>query len=824
MFSQRYPADLLPPSRPARVASRRRRLPAGLVLTANLLLATLGRGADLRVAAFACDVTPPPGHPLCGGWIKPLEAVDDPLLAKGVVLADGPRRYVLCAVDWCLLQTGAYDLFRERLAAGAGVTPSQVSVHTVHQHNAPIADAAAERLLRATAYPPAHLDLEFLDRVTRRLEVEVREACGRLEPFTHVGFGRARVERFASNRRVRLADGAIHARYSATTDPVMQAAPEGLIDPWLRTITLFQGERPLVRLHYYATHPMSYYGDGRATADTVGLARRQLEEHEGVPQIYFTGCGGNITAGKYNDGSPAARRELTGRIFAAMTRAVAATRRAPVTQLDWRTTRVRFYPRAEPEWSETRARATLADTNAPAAARLRAALDLAWLRRLQTHPQVEISRLRLGPVVSLHLPGETFIEYQLYAQSLRPDLFVAVAAYGESGPGYICCDAALSEGGYEPTMSRVGPPSEFALKAGIARLLAPVDRAQAWFQPDKQHLLLRRDRRGVEHPIRTRRAWEQRRGEILAAMTRVMGAPPPARYRGAPAVEVLEEVREAALTRRRITYRSPDGDRVPAWLLVPADLTAPAPAVFCLHQTTPEGKDEPAGLSGHPNLHYAAELAARGWVALAPDYPNFGDYRVDAYALGYASATMKGVVNHRAAVAVLAGLPEVDAARIGVIGHSLGGHNALFLAAFEPRVRAVVTSCGFNSFFKYRGGDLTGWSHAGYLPRIASEYGRDPRQMPFDFTEVLAAVAPRPVFINAPRGDENFELSGVHDCVAAARPVYALLGAADGVVLETPDGGHAFPPAVRQRAYAWLERVLGRTANDRPPAPGRVRY
>jgi dienelactone hydrolase len=161
---------------------------------------------------------------------------------------------------------------------------------------------------------------------------------------------------------------------------------------------------------------------------------------------------------------------------------------------------------------------------------------------------------------------------------------------------------------------------------------------------------------------------------------------------------------------------------------------------------------------------------------------------------------------------VLAGLPEVDPERIGVIGHSLGGHNALFLAAFEPRVRAVVTSCGFNSFFKYMGGDLTGWSHAGYMPRIASVYDRDPGQMPFDFTEVLAAVAPRPVFINAPRRDDNFELSGVHDCVAAARPVYALLGAADALVLETPEAGHDFPPAVRERAYAWLEQVLAAPA------------
>ncbi len=776
-------------------------------------LALAAEPAALRVAAFECDVTPPPGHPLCGGWIRPLEAVDDPLLAKGVVLAEGDRRYVLCAVDWCLLQTAAHDLFRERLAAGAGVPVGHVAVHTVHQHNAPIADAAAERLLRAAPQPPPHLDLEFLDAVTRRLEAAVREATRRMVPFTHVGWGRARVERFASNRRVRLADGAIHVRYSATRDPRLQAAPEGLVDPWLRTVTLLDGDQPRVRLHFYATHPMSFYGDGRATSDTVGLARRALEAEEGVPQIYFTGCGGNITAGKYNDGSPRARRELTDRVFEAMRRAVADTRTAPVRRLEWRTARVRVHPRTEPEWSPTRARAVVSDPQAPAPARLRAALDLAWSQRLAADPFLELARLHLGPVTTLHLPGEAFVEYQLYAQSLRPDRFVAVAAYGEAGPGYICCDAALSEGGYEPTMSRVGPPSEFELKAGIARLLAPVDRRAAWFQPDKQHLLLWRDRRGVEYTVRSVRDWSRRRRDILGALTRVLGEPPRPRQPGPPEVRVPEVIPEAAFVRLRLTFRTPDGDAVPAWLLVPAGRPGRLPAMLCLHQTTPAGKDEPAGRAGLADLHYAAELATRGFVTLAPDYPNFGEYRVDAYALGYASATMKGVVNHRAALEVLCRRPEVDPARVGVIGHSLGGHNALFLAVFEPRGRAVVSSCGFNSFFKYRGGDLTGWSHAGYMPRIATEFGRDPKQMPFDFPELLGALAPRPVFINAPRGEDNFELSGVLDCVEAARPVYALHGAASRLVIETPAAGHTFPPEVRSRAYAWLEEVLG------PPAP-----
>ncbi len=192
-----------------------------------------------------------------------------------------------------------------------------------------------------------------------------------------------------------------------------------------------------------------------------------------------------------------------------------------------------------------------------------------------------------------------------------------------------------------------------------------------------------------------------------------------------------------------------------------------------------------------------------------PDYPNFGDYKFDPYSHGYASATMKAIVNHRRAIDLLQAMPEVDPERIAVIGHSLGGHNSLFLAAFDPRIKAVVTSCGFTSFFKYMGGDLTGWSHKGYMPRIAQVYGRNPARMPFDFTELLAYLAPRPVFINAPLGDDNFDVSGVSDCVNAALPIYRRLYKAEqNLQVVHPEGGHDFPPQVRQAAYRFLDQAL----------------
>jgi len=231
--------------------------------------------------------------------------------------------------------------------------------------------------------------------------------------------------------------------------------------------------------------------------------------------------------------------------------------------------------------------------------------------------------------------------------------------------------------------------------------------------------------------------------------------------------------------------------------------------MLCLHQTTRIGKAEPAGIGGKPNLHYARELAERGYVTLAPDYPNFGDYQFDPYAHGYASATMKGIVNHRAAVDLLASLPQVNPKAIGVIGHSLGGHNSLFVAAFDQRLRAVVTSCGFNAFPKYYGGNLKGWSHKGYMPRIADVYHTSPAEIPFDFPEILAALAPRAVFINAPLRDANFEVSGVYDCIRAARPIYEKIFHQPGrLVAAHPDAEHDFPLEIRRQAYEFLDREL----------------
>ena len=328
------------------------------------------------------------------------------------------------------------------------------------------------------------------------------------------------------------------------------------------------------------------------------------------------------------------------------------------------------------------------------------------------------------------------------------------------------------------------------------------------FYADKMNLMTYIEANGNERPVRTVADWQKRQAHILANMQLVMG-PLPATSKKVPLeMQIVEKVELTNITRKRITFAVEKGDRVSAYLLVPKDLKGKSPAILCLHQTIGIGKGEPAGVGGNRNLHYALELAERGYITLAPDYPNFGDYRFNPYEHGYASATMKGIWNHMRALDLLQSLPGVDAKRIGCIGHSLGGHNTLFLAAFDCRVRVAVTSCGFNSFFKYKGGNLAGWSHKDYMPCIADVYGRDPAKMPFDFTEIVGVLAPRPLFINAPLRDDNFEVSGVKDCVKAGTPVYDLLGAKGNLVTVYPNVGHDFPLAVRQAAYAFLDNVL----------------
>lgn len=328
--------------------------------------------------------------------------------------------------------------------------------------------------------------------------------------------------------------------------------------------------------------------------------------------------------------------------------------------------------------------------------------------------------------------------------------------------------------------------------------------------PNHQDLSFVLDSDGAKRSVKSHADWAKRREHILRHFQRVTG-PLPSPLRRVPLdVKVLEEVKVGTLTRRKLSFQSDPTDRVTAYLfLLAVDASAAKlPAVLCLQQTTNAGKDEPAGVRGDPNLKYALELAERGYITLAPDYPSFGEHAYDFDPKhGYVSGTMKAIWDNIRAVDLLETLPDVDADRIGVIGHSLGGHNAIFTAVFDQRLKAVVSSCGFSSMQK---DDVPSWIGPRYMPRIASEFKNDPKLLPFDFHELIAAIAPRAFFASAATKDDDFDVSGVKDVLEAARPIYELHGKANDLVGHYPEAGHSFPDESRKRAYEFLDRVLDR--------------
>lgn len=316
------------------------------------------------------------------------------------------------------------------------------------------------------------------------------------------------------------------------------------------------------------------------------------------------------------------------------------------------------------------------------------------------------------------------------------------------------------------------------------------------------------DRVGARRPLRTPADWEERRRQIVWHFEQAAGEFPGPARKVPLQLQILEEREEEGVMRRKVRYQTEHNAQVTAWLLRPAgEVAGPRPAALCLQQTTEVGKDEPAGVRGDPGLHYALELTRRGWVTLSPDYPSFGEHTWDfASHPEYASGTMKAIWDNVCAVDVLQGLPEVDAERIAVIGHSLGGHNAIFTALFEPRLKGVVSSCGFCTFTR---DDIPSWTGPRYMPRIAERYGNDVARVPFDFPELIAAIAPRPFLAIAATQDTDFDVEGVRQTMASARAIYELLGKAEGLRADYPVAPHSFPRASREAAYEFLERALG---------------
>jgi hypothetical protein len=308
-------------------------------------------------------------------------------------------------------------------------------------------------------------------------------------------------------------------------------------------------------------------------------------------------------------------------------------------------------------------------------------------------------------------------------------------------------------------------------------------------------------------PVKTTTDWEKRRAAILEAMQQVMGPLPGTEKRCPLNATVSEETDCGTFIRRRVQYSSEPGSRLTAYLLVPKSALQgkKLPAVLALHQTHPLGQKVVVGLGNSPDDEYGVELAKRGFVILAPPYPLLADYNPNLKALGYQSGTMKAIWDNMRGMDYLQTLPFVQTNGFGSIGHSLGGHNSIYTAVFDERIRAVVSSCGFDSFRDYKNGDIRGWTSVRYMPRLLNYPASE---IPFDFHELIGSIAPRYCFVNAPLKDTNFQWWSVDAVAATARPIYELFGANARLQIWHPDCGHRFPPDMREKAYGVLETAL----------------
>jgi hypothetical protein len=456
--------------------SRRRWLKSSLGAGAALWLPedvpAAEQASNLRMAPFRFDVTPPENHPLCGGWITPVKTVADPLEAIGFVLLGAGDPIVICAVDWTGILNRAHVEWRAALAKAAGTTPERVAVQCVHQHDAPFSCLDSEQLLATQNAGLTCVSAAFFQTCLEHGQNAVREAVAKARPLTHVASGDARVDRIAGNRRLDLGpDGRVRRmRGSACKVPELIAMPEGLIDPMLKTVVFYSGEEKIVACHYYATHPMSHYGKGDVSSDFPGIARKQRQKEDAAcTHIYFTGCAGNIAAGKYNDGTPEARVALTERLHRAMVESGKSLQPKTIKRVAWHTHDI--VPEVSPAFNEASEMAMLTNAKNVPANRIRPAMRVSWIRRISARVPIVLSALHVDDVTMMHLPAESFVEYQLRAQQMASSRFLATAAYGDGGPWYIPVKEEYPKGGYEVSVANAADSVDALLTAGMRDLI-----------------------------------------------------------------------------------------------------------------------------------------------------------------------------------------------------------------------------------------------------------------------------------------------------------------------------------------------------------------
>ncbi len=399
----------------------------------------------LRLATFKVDCTPPEGYPNGFGTSDEPTGFRDSLYLRGFILDHGGDRCLVASLDYCGLMNSAYDDLIGVLAASVDILPDRAVVACIHQHDAPLLDFEIEAYLGRETFPRA-----WWQELVGRCAETAADALDGLEDVGSVGHAETRLHGYASNRRIIGPDGKVRGmRYSRCADEGLRAEPVGVIDPMLRTVAFRDpsGE-PIASMSFYATHPQVANGRGMYSADAQGEAMRLVGEAQGGGQhAYFSGPFGNVTAGKYS--SPT---DLEGNLLGFGKRLaegiglnLRGMRWHEPEGFEWTAT---SFPFPMEDLDREAMLGALADEGVPEGQKVIKATVLSSAD-YPANSEYPMHLLRIGPARVLFVPGEPFVEFQLYVQSLIPDAFIAVAANCSDNFLYIPTAEAFAQGGYE---------------------------------------------------------------------------------------------------------------------------------------------------------------------------------------------------------------------------------------------------------------------------------------------------------------------------------------------------------------------------------------
>lgn len=446
-----------------------------LVLALAALFVCSVDAQEAKLGHFQIDATIPIGHRCMGVLPQKSTRISDSLELHGFVLLGKEQPIVVVAVDWCEIRNKSYDQWRDRLAKVASTVPERVLLSSLHQHDAPVIDSGAQDLLDGVGLRNELFDSGFHEDVLRRAEEALSQAIQEARSVTHIGYAASAVREVASNRRV--VDGAGKVSFargsSSGRESIFREADVGLIDPWLRTISFWDQNQCLVEYHTYATHPMSYYGRGEVSSDFVGLARKRLARLDrSIHPIYASGCSGDVTAGKYNDGSPQAREELTAKIVDAMLANRNSVQRSAISK-GWSFRAARLvldYTRDGSLQKEVLER-ELHDSSLPTEKRILAAMGLAsWIRSVERSQPIDVPCVDFEIAKLVLFPGESFVGYQHLAQEISGGVPILPVGYGESWTGYVPTDKAFADGFHESWLW-VAPGAQSRIEQVLKELL-----------------------------------------------------------------------------------------------------------------------------------------------------------------------------------------------------------------------------------------------------------------------------------------------------------------------------------------------------------------